>query len=280
MAYNLNATRWNALSFIRMYKDVMEGREVRPRGQLIKEAEDYVISLHMGGNPCTSFKARSFNLKYAKAEFLWYLRGDPYDTFIENYATMWPKLKQPGGFYYSNYGQYLFGEKQIEWVLDELMRDKDSRRASCVLLKNHHMFPSNKDMVCTYSLNFRIRDNRLNMSVNMRSNDAVFGTTNDVFSFSMVYELVFAYLRFRKYDALERGQYHHKVDSLHIYQRHFDMVREIIRDSMDGYWIPEIPEVSSLDEATFMLDYHEYQDQGYIHPQPNYEFMRWLADLQ
>jgi hypothetical protein len=122
----------NALTFLNMYDEVMLGNLAQPRGQPIREAEDYMFMLDMNDSPLTSFKARKLNLNYAKAETLWYLRGDRYDTFIESKASMWQKIKQPGGFYYSNYGHYLFEEGQIYWVLDELTRDKDSRRASSV----------------------------------------------------------------------------------------------------------------------------------------------------
>lgn len=260
--------------FLRMYRDVMMGNIVAPRGIKVREQEDYMMSLDMSDSPLTSFKARKLNLKYAKAEVLWYLRGNRYDTFIEQYATMWQKIRQPEGFYYSNYGHYLFEEGQIYWVIDELMRDKDSRRASCVLLQRGHMFPTNKDMVCTYGIGFRIRDGRLNMSVNMRSNDAVFGTTNDVFAFSMIYRLVLAVLQ-QKYE-LRPGVYTHKADSLHIYEHHWAMVEQIMVDSYTGYYDVPIPPCTT-EEAYWLLSLKDYPDDL---PQDGHEFAKWLYDIK
>lgn len=264
----------NALAFLAMYDEIMRGQLVKPRGQVIREVEDYTLSLLMTDSPVTSFRSRNLNLPYAKAETVWYLRGDKYDTFIESKASMWQKIKQPGGFYYSNYGHYLFEEGQIYWVIDELIRDKDSRRASCVLLQRSHMFPGNTDMVCTYSLNFRIRQDRLNMSVNMRSNDAIFGTTNDVFSFSMIYKMVLAYLT-KVYPYLQPGTYNHKVDSLHIYERHWDMVSNILKDSLGGYYPVDIPDCQG-EEAYWLLNMRRrgVDEQ----PAPDYTFARWLLD--
>lgn len=232
----------NCAQFLKMYRDLNAGSICSPRGQNILEVEDYVLHLDPSDSCITSFNKRKFNLKYAVNEFLWYFRRDKYDTSIESHASTWPKIKQPEGFYYSNYGQYIFHEHSgLWWVLEELIRDKDSRRAAIPFLNSEHCFETNKDMVCTYSMSFRIRNDRLNMSVNMRSNDAIFGTTNDVFCFWLIYKLVYQYLR-RHYRDLKTGRYVHKVDSLHVYERHWVMLNEICQEDKAGYyhvWVPE-----------------------------------------
>jgi len=265
----------NCRAFLHMYRELMCGWKVSPRGSEVLECEDFVLNLHMDESVLTSFLARNLNLKYAKSEFIWYMRGDPYDTYIEQFASMWPKIKQPAGFYFSNYGKYLFADGQVRWVINELTRDRDSRRESIVLLDQDHIFADNRDMVCTYSMNFRIRRHQLNMSVNMRSNDAIFGTTNDVFSFAMVYEIVYAYLRLTRYPDLCRGLYSHKVDSLHVYQRHWDMLGSILHHGEAGYKHIPVPEILSLSEAEAMLHYHKTKGEGIVCP-PAWELMTWL----
>lgn len=222
----------NAQTFLKVYRDVLNGQAISPRGQVCKEVIDYMFSLDMCHSPLTSFKHRKLNLEYAKQEFLWYLRADKFDSSIEKHATMWAKIKQPDGSYYSNYGQYIFPD-QIRFVIYELMKDPNSRRASMVLLKDEHLFLDNKDVVCTYGINFRIRNGRLDMTVMMRSNDVIFGTTNDVFCFSMIYRLVFSMLA--PVLPISVGRYTHFVNSLHVYQRHFDMISDIVEQGIDGY---------------------------------------------
>lgn len=263
----------NALVFLDVYEQVMRGNVLAPRGEKIIEKEDVQFMLDMNASPCTAFAARKFNLEYAKHEFIWYLRGNRFDTYIEKYASAWPKLKQDDGGYYSNYGQYLFGDGQIDWVIDQLIKDMDTRRASCVLLRREHLFDGNKDVVCTYGLNFRVRQGRLNMSVSMRSNDVIWGTTNDVFAFSMLYNIVYAYLRWSKYATLQRGTYTHKVDSLHAYERHWKMLEDIVAEGLPGYTEILIPEIESLSEATVMLGYHK---SGYNSPNPYFKCLNWL----
>lgn len=262
----------NCQRFLRMYSDLISAPIVKPRGMPVKELEDYVLRLKTWESPCTDFVDRKFNLAYAKSEVVWYLGADKFDRSIDERSSMWPKLVQPDGSYFSNYGQYIFGEGQFDWVVDELTRDRDSRRASIILLKKEHAFADNKDMVCTYSMNFRIRSGTLNVSVNMRSNDAVFGTTNDVFSFFVVHRMVLAALWFGGYRELNPGSYVHKVDSLHVYERHWNMIESIVSKGEAAYSEIDMPYVTTPEELEFLLSKPKHD----ANPPPRFELAHWL----
>lgn len=242
---------YNLDTLIVMYGTVAEAREVDVRGSKTRDIRDLAVELHMGEAPViTNFTARKMNLTYAKQEMLWYLRADKYDDSIEQYATMWKKLKQPGGFYYSNYGQYLFfgGESsQFMYVVETLLRDPNSRRASMVLLNREHLFSENTDLVCTYAINFHISGGALHMTVMMRSNDVIYGFTNDAFCFSCLYELMYGVLK-RHLPSLQRGICTHFTNSMHVYERHFDMIERIVDDGVDAYTPVSVPELDP-DEA-------------------------------
>ena len=147
-------------------------------------------------------------------------------------------------------------------MIEELRRDPDSRRAVIPMLNTSHLFPRNKDVVCTESISFRIRDGKLNMSVNMRSNDAVWGMTNDVACFSFLHELVAGLL------GVELGRYRHKADSLHVYERHFKMVETIIEQGETGHYTIDCPRMDSNDIV--------YQYTGMGEPR---EFGKWLKKI-
>lgn len=241
----------NLDTLIVMYGTVAEGPTIDVRGSKTRDIRDLAVELHMSGPPViTNFAARKMNLAYAKQEMLWYLRADKYDDSIEQYATMWKKLKQPGGFYYSNYGQYIFfgGESsQFMYVVETLLHDQNSRRASMVLLNREHLFCENTDLVCTYAINFHISDDALHMTVMMRSNDVIYGFTNDVFCFSCLYELMYKVLK-RSLPELHRGTYTHFTNSMHVYERHFDMIERIVDEGTDAYEPRLVPELDP-DEA-------------------------------
>ncbi|MEG2268323.1 MAG: thymidylate synthase [Acinetobacter sp.] len=256
--------------FLDMYENVMKnGRESSPRGLKIKEIENAVIRGIDSRNPFTSFVSRKLNVKYACYEFLWYLRADRFDTSIEKHATLWKKIRDDidGGFN-SNYGQYIY-HGQMTRVIDTLVRDPDSRQAVMTLLDQSHLRSGNPDVVCTYSISFRIRRGELNMSVNMRSSDAVYGFTNDVFCFSMVHLHVLNTLRgIAKFKNLALGDFTLKVDSLHIYEKHFEMVNDILKAGKDGYYKIDVPEMTPFD-ADFMNRFRTFSD---VDESPESEF--------
>ena len=193
--------------FRQIFKDLKaSGKKFSPRGLEVIEIENYTYELPPYARFC-NFAARKLNLDYIKREFLWYLKGDKFDLSILKYAKMWEGLVNADGSINSNYGQYIFHRGSDErslftYVLEELARDKDSRRASAVILRREHLLSETRDYPCTYSLNFRIRDDKLNMSVHMRSQDAVFGMGNDAPCFSFIHELVCQSLKWKYPDLI------------------------------------------------------------------------------
>jgi thymidylate synthase len=75
--------------------------------------------------------------------------------------------------------------------------------------------PSKRDYPCTILHQFRIRDNKLNMSVYMRSNDVWLGAAYDFFQFTRVQIAMASVL------GIKPGKYTHHVGSLHIYEQHY-----------------------------------------------------------
>lgn len=211
------------------------GKLSAPRGQRVLELEHYTYRLDPYVRFC-SLPSRKLKLDYIKHEFLWYLKGDRFDLSILEKAKMWGTLIDSDGGINSNYGQYIFftqpGERcsQYDNVLQLLRKDRDTRRASIVILRREHLLNAqSNDYPCTYVLNFRIRDNKLNMSVHMRSQDAVFGMANDAPAFSFIQEMIMMEMRKTNY-PVDLGYYHHTADSFHIYERHFEMLEQLITD--------------------------------------------------
>lgn len=244
----------NPARIITAYEEIMKYGVIRsPRGMECRDLHNGRVTLDTNASPLTSFNARKLNLQYAKMELQWYLEADPYADWIMNFATMWQKLKQPDGRFYSNYGQYLFKPavdanynvySQFQFVVNELKRDKNSRRAAMVLLQPYHLFHDNSDVVCTYAMHFAIYEDQLHMTVHMRSNDMVYGFTNDAFCFWCIYQMVYSLLQ-EHYLDLQRGLYYHTANSLHIYQKHYEMVQTIISENLNGYKHIEVPFVTA-----------------------------------
>lgn len=193
-----------------------------PRGMRTIEIENFSYTLPPYVK-FANFPSRKLNIDYIKAEFRWYLKGDPTDLSIADKASIW-KDSITDGRLNSNYGFYLFKQGQLDYVVNTLTRDPESRRAMAIILGAHHLYPENRDVPCTSTLGFRIRDGALNLTVHMRSQDAIFGLGNDVPFFSLVQELTLNLLP-KKYSM---GNLTVFVDSLHVYERHFDMLKTIV----------------------------------------------------
>jgi len=252
------------------YGTCMKAKEVEIRGQKCRNVRDMALLLDARKCPVTAFRARNLNLTYAKKEMLWYLGADPKDDSIEKHATMWKKLKQADGSYFSNYGQYIFDDanqpSQFVYVINTLAEDPQSRRASMVLLQPKHLFRENTDVVCTYALQFTIEDSMLHMTVLMRSNDIVFGFTNDAFCFWNIMALVYAVL-LKKYPTLVMGTYTHFAGSMHVYERHYKMLNEIVGEPNGGSFRVDVPFPTS-EEAVALVKSNGREGDG--------EYTKWL----
>lgn len=258
--------------FLCVYQDLLAlGKVCGPRGKETLELEDYQFTLQPFDR-FTSFRARKLSLDYIKAELIWYIGGNPYDTMITEHAQIWKDIRQPSGEFFSNYGQYIFGKQNgAQFVVDELLMDQDSRRAVIPLLNASHLFHNNKDVVCTYSMSFRIRNNRLNMSVNMRSNDAMWGMTNDVACFSFIHEIIWNMITAHM-PSIEMGHYTHKVDSLHVYERHYAMLSQLVNDGLNGYTKIEVPRIADYREVRQLFQHLVEGRPLHTH----YAFTDWL----
>lgn len=177
-----------------------------------------------------NFENRKFNWKYFAGELAWYLNRDRDVDYIGNFSNFWSYITNPGtNEINSNYGSLLFGE-QLQWALDSLKADKNTRQSIAFLNQPKFQFEGNKDFVCTMYMNFFIRNNKLNMKVQMRSNDIFYGLTFDAPFFSFVLQHMRLWL-LEDYPDLELGDYYHCADNIHFYERHFELVDKIKSES-------------------------------------------------
>ena len=226
------------------------GKISKPRGQEILEIQNFQVDLNPLWNLC-KYKARKINTGYLIGEMLWYLEGDRNDTSIEYYAKFWAKVKNKSEpLFNSNYGYYAFTEDQFNICVKTLLTDKDSRQAVIIIADSQAYVNNSNDIQCTYSVSFRIRDNKLNMSVNMRSNDIWKGFCIDVFQFSIWQQLMRISL-LRNYPDLELGVYTHKADSFHVYTNDLHNFENLLYTSAHGWddSIENAPPVSHYDYA-------------------------------
>ena len=160
-------------------------------------------------------KERSWSLDYAKSEWEWYSSGDPsvykLGAIHGKLPPIWKRMADENGNVNSNYGYQWQRNNQLDYVVDLLKNNKETRQAAISIYdaKEHDKYST--DTPCTYAVQFTVLNNRLNMSVYMRSNDLWYGFCNDQYQFSMLQQLVAERV------CIDVGTYYHHAHNLHLY---------------------------------------------------------------
>lgn len=239
-------------SFAEVYKasltDLIRNPEysVSPRGLKINESMNVA---HVVENPALCLyenEKRSSQLKYIAAETVYYFSGRRDLDFISRFAPFWNQIANNDKTVNSAYGNLIFNEvgegglTQWQWAYNSLIHDKDTRQAILLFNKPNYQYYGNKDFICTLNGVFNIRDNKLNFTVQMRSNDAILGTATDFSFFCLLQMQMLKLLKMDKYPELELGSFTHIANSYHVYERHFELIEEMISSDFKPTGFPEI----------------------------------------
>lgn len=257
------------MNFSETFKELIrridqDGEISQPRDMKVKEVilADFPINPI---EPIAEFNARPFNWKYFAGELAWYLHRDRSIAYINDYSKFWSKLTNPGtDEINSNYGSLVITDEQFGWVIESLKKDINSRQAIMFFNQPKFQFEGNKDFVCTMYANFFVRNNRLHMKLQMRSNDIFYGLTFDAPFFSFLMQSVYLILK-DEYPTLELGQYFHFADNLHFYERHFELADAIKND-----------EHVSLDRLELKQKFIEYKDGVVSLSDEAFEFLKTM----
>lgn len=204
-------------------------QEESPRG--LRVIEEHLTTLAFNPlYPLMQFEAKAFNWKYFVGELWWYLSKETTIEKINNFSSFWKTLTIDNRVN-SNYGYVMLERQhnQFVWALQALLRDKSTRQAIMVFNTPQYQIEGVKDFVCTMYVNFWIRDNALNMKVQMRSNDIFYGLQYDAPFFSLIHQSMYLGL-LNQYNDLRLGTYYHCSDNTHYYERHFGLVEDVLSE--------------------------------------------------
>ena len=165
-------------------------------------------------------KERNWKQDYAEAEWQWYLSGNKSIYKLEDIygkvPEIWKRMADVNGHVNSNYGWQWQRDQQIDYIIGLLRTKPNTRQAAISIYDCKEWNAYTKDTPCTYAIQFTILNNRLNMSVVMRSNDLWYGFCNDQYCFSMLQKMIADELK------IEIGTYYHFAHNMHLYNDKID----------------------------------------------------------
>lgn len=206
------------------------GRDVSPRGKATREMPQHTVTVDLN-HPLVFCPARKLSIKFAAAEALWMLAGSNQLEELAKYAPRMREFSDDGITLAGAYGPMIVS--QLDYVISKLVSDRDTRQAVMVIWRPNP--PTSKDVPCTVALDFKIRADRLNCHVFMRSSDAWLGLPYDTFSFSTIAAYVACRYNAQQQDVggdpiIELGNLYLTAASSHLYATNFDNVRDCLEE--------------------------------------------------
>lgn len=220
------------------------------KSELVRiRSESGQATVDRGGNQTIELLGASFladepaifgtpNRDYIEREIEWYESQSTNVNDIPGETPQaWVMTANQHGEINSNYGHLIWSEKyhnQFDRVVYELLNNPNSRRAQMIYTRPsiwHEATENGKnDFICTNAVAYYIRDEKLHCVVQMRSNDVIFGYKNDLaWQRYVLHKLTNEINKRRSYanvlPQIEAGDIHWQVMNLHVYERHFHLVK-------------------------------------------------------
>jgi len=128
-------------------------------------------------------------------------------------------FKINAGWDYTYHDRFI---KYLPFVISELKRNRESRRA-IISIRDNEIDSRNKDPACMQSMQFFIRNNRLDLMILFRSNDLPEAFFFNAFALIMLQETIANEL------GIQVGTYTHRSNSMHCYEKDFSLLQNFVK---------------------------------------------------
>lgn len=213
------------------------------QGEVVGNTKEMILARLVLTQPqniyCTLWE-RKHNVTTTMAEVVWVMAGSDKMSWLTQYLPRAIDWSDDGKTWGGGYGVRLRAHKGIDrnnnevtvdsfkQVYETLKSNKNSRQAAINIWDNCKeqiaIQDKSKDITCNNMLNFIIRDNKLHISVALRSNDLMWGHMINQSEWSIMMQLLASML------GIGVGTYVHNVMSLHMYEHHYDRAHKIIKE--------------------------------------------------
>ena len=187
-------------------------------------------------------------------ELLWFLRGDTTIHYLHDHNVhIWDEWADAEGNLGPIYGkqwrsfQGADGKTvdQIQWVIDEIRRNPNSRR----LIVSAWNPPEIEDMAlppCHCLFQFYVSNGQLSCQLYQRSADTFLGVPFNIASYALLTHMI------AHVTGLQPGEFIHTLGDAHLYLNHIDQVKlQLTRVPLPLPTLELNPEVRSIFDFTF-----------------------------
>ena len=205
---------------------------------------------------------RYTNWKNAIDEILWIWQKKS-NKVSELNSHIWDAWANEEGNIGKAYGyqlgaKYKFSHGEMDLV-DNVLWQLKNTPASRRIMTNIYNFADLTEMglePCAYSMTFNVTGNKLNGILNQRSQDTLTANNWNVVQYSALL------MMFAQVSGLEPGEFIHVISDMHIYDRHVDMVKEMLeREPLPAPKVRLNPEIKNFYDFTvddFIVEDYEY----------------------
>lgn len=240
-----------------------KGSEIDPRNLSTKEILGHQTRIDMN-QPVLTVLDRKMGYRFMCAEAWWILSGQNKVETISPYSKAISNFSDNGITFSGAYGPKIID--QLQYVVECFQEDINTRQAVEIIWRENPR--KSKDIPCTVSVQFLIRNGKLYCIDTMRSSDAWLGWVYDVFNFSCL--SMWIILALRKVGInVELGDLILTAGSQHLYSNNFEKAESIIskfaaRHTMD--------DIESFDISPVDLD-------KFDKPDDLVKYLKYIADF-
>lgn len=246
------------------------GSEVSPRKSVTRELLGHQTTIDMN-QPVVSVFSREMGYRFMCAEAWWILSGKNRVADIKPYSKHIAQFSDDGIMFNGAYGPMLVD--QLPYIVESLVKDKETRQSLATIWRPNPR--DSKDIPCTVSVQWLIRDGKLHCFDYMRSSDAWLGWVYDVFNFSCVSMWIVLALREHGVDV-ELGSLKLTPTSQHLYQHNFDASYNVMCND-DGFEVAPV-DLSKFGSPDDLVDYLKVVADIKTGQSPGRE-IDWLGEL-
>jgi len=195
----------------------------KPRNLLIKELLNNQMQIDMH-NPILSVIERKLGYRFMFREAWWIMDGRNDVESIKDYSKAISSFSDDGFYFKGAYGPRVVD--QLHYVVDSLIDDINTRQAVLTIWRANPR--ASKDIPCTISIQWLIRDYKIHCIDNMRSSDIWLGVPYDVFNFTMLTGCIMLLLREKGLHDLKLGNLYLNAGSRHLYENNFESAIDVL----------------------------------------------------